>query len=165
MPRPNESDLLSAIQSVWLCMRHSVAPSRFRTYLRGRERACILRSFRELEGIWQAYATSLATDEARAEARKTARMYRGWQETVAAMTLPAAITTYDPTLKGDDPFNWYVDPPVPGVLDRNFFWDEASAYRAITDDSLHAKLLAAGWQLPAPLTTTTKTTEGTPKAP
>jgi len=152
MLQPNETDLLGAIQGVWLRMRYAVGPTRFMAYLRGREKACILSAFGELERIWQAYSTSLATADSRAGAANTARKYRDWLNAVRDMALSASVIAYDPTLKGDVGVG---DDAIPGVIDPLYFWDTADAYRSLTDTTLHAKLCAAGWQLPRPLETPT----------
>jgi hypothetical protein len=145
MPLPSERELMDAIQGVWLEVRYSVGPTRFREYLRGREKACILRNYRQLEEVWRRYEKSLATEPARREAGKTAAKYVALQRVVASMTLPASVTTYDPTLKGDIGIG---DPPKPGIVDPDFFWDELAQYRALTDANLTEQLQGCGWSLP-----------------
>jgi hypothetical protein len=152
---PTLDDQREALLSAWLEVRLHVTPTRFRDAVRGQERRVCAEAWGKLRRIYERYARTLATDEARRDAAKDARRWaalEAWALDEREGTALPELAGYDPTrgrklsweafagkasVPRDDP-----DYPWGSWLDPDVLEHERRLSGELGD-----KLRAAGWVL------------------
>lgn len=152
MKPPTLAEQREALVHAWLGVRQRITPTQFRERIRGNERRVCAHVWAELRRIWEDYARTLATADARADAAKAARRWaalEAWARDESAGPALPELAEHDPTRGNTIPFEQFAGQPPPD--DPDYPWGEwidpdvKELDRLLEETDLGDKLRAAGW--------------------